>query len=188
MTPAIIEDHAESCDTHVGIAQLKANIKTSTRAIDIHGSDDPPPVADDYMYDFKYNHPLPTTGLVGIEIPQDCDAQTEAGNIVESLSTALAVADAEAFTSLFLDYGSVYAKFRVSHQMSLTIQCRCLARQARLHMGSTHIQLSSSDTESCRGSALADQGFKLWVFGTSPKGRSSIRRFRSIADRGIFRD
>jgi hypothetical protein len=156
MTPSIIEDHTESCDTHVNITQLKANIRTSTRAIDIDGSQDPPPVADDYMYDFKYNHPLPTTELLGIEIPQDCDARIEAGNIVESLSAALGVADAEAFTSLFLDYGTVYAACRISHQISLTIQCRCLARQARVHMGPTHLQFSSSDTESCRGSALAN--------------------------------
>jgi hypothetical protein len=184
MTPSIIEDHAERCGTHVNIAQLKANMKTSTMTTAIYGSQDPPPVADDYMYDFKYNHPLPSTGLLGIEISQDCNAQIEAGNIVESLSAALGVADAEAFTSLFLDYGSVYVKCRVSDQMSLTTRCRSLARQARFYMGPTHFQLSSSNTESCQRPALANQGLKLWVLGTSPKDHSSLRRLCAIADRG----
>jgi hypothetical protein len=184
MTPSIIADHAESCDTHVDIAQLKANMKTSTMTTAIYGSQHPPPVAEDYMYDFKYNHPLPSIGLLEIEIPRDCNAQTAAGNIVESLSAALGVADTEAFTSLFLDYGSVYVEWSVSDQMSLTIRRRSLARQARFHMGPTHFQLSSSDTESCRGSALANEGLELWVLGTSTRDRSSLRRLCAIADRG----
>ncbi|CAG5186715.1 uncharacterized protein ALTATR162_LOCUS11681 [Alternaria atra] len=64
-----------------------------------------PPVADDFMYDFKYNHPLPTTDLLGIDIPADCNAQTEAEGIVERLSNAMRKGDAHAFADLFLDYG-----------------------------------------------------------------------------------
>jgi hypothetical protein len=63
------------------------------------------PVADDFMYDFKYNHSLPTADILGVEIPNDCDAQKEAEGIVARLSTATQVADAQAFTALFLDYG-----------------------------------------------------------------------------------
>ncbi|CAN9316861.1 unnamed protein product [Alternaria alternata] len=64
-----------------------------------------PPVADDFMYDFKYNHPLPTTEILGIDIPADCNAQLEAEGIVEKLSTVMRKGDANAFADLFLDYG-----------------------------------------------------------------------------------
>ncbi|CAN9228861.1 unnamed protein product [Alternaria alternata] len=64
-----------------------------------------PPVADDFMYDFKYNHPLPTTDILGIDIPADCNAQLEAEGIVEKLSTVMRKGDANAFADLFLDYG-----------------------------------------------------------------------------------
>jgi hypothetical protein len=67
----------------------------------------PKPVADDFMYDFKYNHSLPTTDILGVEIPIDCDAQKEAEGIVARLSTATSEGDAQAFTELFLDYGEI---------------------------------------------------------------------------------
>ncbi|KAK4928508.1 hypothetical protein LTR66_016224, partial [Elasticomyces elasticus] len=63
------------------------------------------PVADDFMYDFKYNHPLPTTDVLGIDIPADCDAQKEAEGIAANLSKATSEEDPHAFAELFLDYG-----------------------------------------------------------------------------------
>jgi hypothetical protein len=63
------------------------------------------PVADDFMYDFKYNHSLPTTDILGVKIPTDCDTQKEAEGIVARLSTATSKGDAQAFAGLFLDYG-----------------------------------------------------------------------------------
>lgn len=63
------------------------------------------PVADDFMYDFKYNHSLPTTDVLGVDIPADCDAQKEAEGIVARLETATTKGDAHAFAALFLDYG-----------------------------------------------------------------------------------
>ncbi|KAL3458790.1 hypothetical protein BJX64DRAFT_301721 [Aspergillus heterothallicus] len=63
------------------------------------------PVAGDFMYDFKYNHSLPTVDVLGVEIPVDCDAQKEAEGIVARLSAATADTDAHAFAGLFLDYG-----------------------------------------------------------------------------------
>ncbi|KAJ6024347.1 hypothetical protein N7540_005144 [Penicillium herquei] len=63
------------------------------------------PVADDFMYDFKFNHPLPTTDILGVDIPADCDSQKEAEGIVARLSKATSEGDAEAFAELFLDYG-----------------------------------------------------------------------------------
>ncbi|CAG9972548.1 unnamed protein product [Clonostachys byssicola] len=64
-----------------------------------------PPVADDFMYDFKYNHALPTTDVLGIEVPSDCNAQVEAEGIVRNLSKAMGAGDAQAFTDMFLEYG-----------------------------------------------------------------------------------
>lgn len=67
----------------------------------------PKPVADDFMYDFKYSHSLPTTDILGAKIPTDCDAQKEAEDIVAHLSTATSKGDAQAFAGLFLDYGEI---------------------------------------------------------------------------------
>lgn len=70
----------------------------------------PKPVADDFMYDFKYNHSLPTTDILGVKIPANCDAQKEAEGIVARLSTATSEEDAQAFAALFLDYGETLHK------------------------------------------------------------------------------
>lgn len=70
----------------------------------------PKPVANDFMYDFKYNHSLPTTDVLGVDIPADCDAQKEAEGIVARLSTATSEGDAQAFAALFLDYGKKVQK------------------------------------------------------------------------------
>lgn len=64
-----------------------------------------PPVADDYMYDFKFNHPLPTSDVLGVEIPADCDAQKEAETIVNRLAEVLGAGDAQGFANLFLENG-----------------------------------------------------------------------------------
>ena len=71
--------------------------------------DDPPkpPIADDFMYDFKYNHALPTTDVLGIEIPTDCDAQKEAEAIVARLSEVMGNGNAQSFTDMFLEYGKL---------------------------------------------------------------------------------
>ncbi|KAI1455145.1 FAD/NAD(P)-binding domain-containing protein [Annulohypoxylon moriforme] len=66
---------------------------------------DKPPVADDYMYDFKYNHTLPTSDVLGIEVPIDCDAQKEAEAIVARLADVLGKGDAQGFADMFLEYG-----------------------------------------------------------------------------------
>lgn len=71
-----------------------------------------PPVADDFMYDFKYNHPLPTPQSLGINIPAGCDAQQAAESIVSLLSKAMIAGDATAFGDLFLEFGKSI-KFKV---------------------------------------------------------------------------
>ncbi|ODO05209.1 flavin-containing monooxygenase [Cryptococcus wingfieldii CBS 7118] len=64
-----------------------------------------PSVADDFMYDFKYNHSLPTTDALGVSIPEDADPQAAAEELLAKLSQALGKGDAQAFTGSFLDYG-----------------------------------------------------------------------------------
>ena len=90
------DDRMGSIDT---IPEIKSDIVIGKHEIP------KPPVADDFMYDFEYNHPLPTTDLLGIEIPANCNAQVEAEGIVERISNAMGKGDVEAFTDLFLDYG-----------------------------------------------------------------------------------
>ncbi|KAK2762373.1 flavin-containing monooxygenase [Colletotrichum kahawae] len=98
MAPSTVFDHAEA--NGVDIA-ARATVKQA----ELNGTAERPPVADDYMYDFKYNHALPTTDVLGVQIPQDCDAQAEAEGIVRQLSDALGTGNAEAFADLFLEYG-----------------------------------------------------------------------------------
>lgn len=95
------------------------SIKSKSKNVVVKSSgeetEEKPPVADDFMYDFKYNHPLPTTDVLGIEIPANCDAQKEAEGIVEKISEAMSRGDAQAFTDLFLEAGQqrchCYGKF-----------------------------------------------------------------------------
>jgi hypothetical protein len=103
MAPSIIDPYS-GIDNHTAeINALKA--KAAPKQADMNGTAQPPPVADDYMYDFKFNHPLPTTDVLGMDIPKDCNAQMEADGIVERLSDALASGNADAFADTFLDYG-----------------------------------------------------------------------------------
>ena len=65
----------------------------------------PPPVADNFMYDFKYNHGLPTIDALGTDIPGATDPQAEADNLVRRLEQVLGQGDAAGFAEMFLDYG-----------------------------------------------------------------------------------
>ncbi|RAH72502.1 flavin-containing monooxygenase [Aspergillus aculeatinus CBS 121060] len=85
----------------VSLTDLKAQVVVS----ELDTPSSKPPVDDNYMYDFKYNHPLPTSDVLGIEIPSDCDAQKEAETIVARLSESMGAGDAQAFTDLFLPCG-----------------------------------------------------------------------------------
>lgn len=97
MAPSVVIDPIR--DTVVPLA----NAKSKTVVLDHDNV--AKPVADDFMYDFKYNHPLPTIDVLGVDIPADCDAQKEAESIVTRLSEATANADASAFADLFLEHG-----------------------------------------------------------------------------------
>ncbi|KUL88290.1 hypothetical protein ZTR_04947 [Talaromyces verruculosus] len=81
------------------------------------------PVEDNFMYDFKYNHSLPTTEVLGVEIPTDCDARKEAEGIVAQLSKATSEGDAQAFAGLFLDYGeNIHHKINISAPANFNYQ------------------------------------------------------------------
>lgn len=89
-------------DNKIDITDLKVKVVSNHVELDATPK---PPVADDFMYDFKYNHVLPTADLLGIEIPRDCDAQREAENILAHLSDVIGRGDARAFADMFLEYG-----------------------------------------------------------------------------------
>jgi len=65
----------------------------------------PAPVADNFMYDFKYNHPLPTIDALGADIPHDSDPNQIAESLAADLSTAWSSETGDQFAGMFLDYG-----------------------------------------------------------------------------------
>jgi hypothetical protein len=101
-----------------------ADLKPQVLVRQLEEEEAKPPVADNFMYDFKYNHSLPTPDVLGIEIPANCDAPKEAEGIVARLSEALGAGDAQAFTDLFLDYGvfSTYFRYNCSWILTLSLQ------------------------------------------------------------------
>lgn len=97
------------------LAAFKAKVAANETAM--NGSAHPPPVADDYMYDFKYNHHLPTTDTLGVAFPSKCDAQAEADGIAKRLSDALGAGNADAFVEMFLEYGKIYPEPRLNRKL-----------------------------------------------------------------------
>lgn len=103
-TPGAIQHHNANIDdvkTKVVVEQVEVEVSPT------------PPVADNFMYDFKYNHTLPTTDVLGVEIPSDCDTLKAAEGIVGSLSRTMGEGDAQAFTDLFLEYGEFQLELSV---------------------------------------------------------------------------
>lgn len=99
---AIHEPRVPHVSNKIDIAALKAKVVLNHVELETTPK---PPVADDFMYDFKYNHPLPTSNVLGFEIPSDCDAQKEAEGIISRLSAAMGAGNAQAFADMFLEYG-----------------------------------------------------------------------------------
>lgn len=161
----------------VSLTDLKAQVVVS----ELDTPSSKPPVDDNYMYDFKYNHPLPTSDVLGIEIPSDCDAQKEAETIVARLSESMGAGDAQAFTDLFLPYGRSYSVLPYGMHMQptdMTIpQYRCLARQAVLHLGLPHIQLPPRHLEGCPGPFPHYESHQLQVLQSRSRGFPPIPRF-----------
>lgn len=71
-----------------------------------------PLVEDDFMYDFKYNFPLPTHG-VGAEIfdftvDDEKNKQAIAEGFLKELEQIIQARDSQAFAGLFLDSGKFH--------------------------------------------------------------------------------
>ncbi|GKZ36830.1 hypothetical protein AbraIFM66950_008062 [Aspergillus brasiliensis] len=81
------------------------DIKAQVLVQELDSPSSKPPVDDNFMYDFKYNHALPTSDVLGIEIPADCNPQREAEGIVVRLSQSMGAGNAKAFADMFLPYG-----------------------------------------------------------------------------------
>ena len=91
--------HHQTADIH----GLKA--KTVVSQVEFEATPKPP-VADNFMYDFQYNHDLPTIGRFGVvDIPATYDARKEATGITSRLGEAMGNGDAPGFADLFLDFG-----------------------------------------------------------------------------------
>ncbi|KIW98256.1 uncharacterized protein Z519_01840 [Cladophialophora bantiana CBS 173.52] len=99
---ALITTHEPAIDNKVDIHDIKSKGHVSHVELEATAN---PPVADNFMYDFKYNHALPTSDALGIEIPADCDAQKEAEAILKRLSEVMGKGDAQAFADMFLEFG-----------------------------------------------------------------------------------
>lgn len=99
-------------------AVSKATIQS--KSVTLNHDQVPKPVADDFMYDFKYNHTLPTTDVLGVKIPTDCDAYQEAEGIVARLFEAISEEDPQAFAELFLHYGETLHKKGPKSRLWLT--------------------------------------------------------------------
>lgn len=91
--------HHQTADVH----DLK--VKTVVSQVELEVTPRPP-VADNFMYDFQYNHDLPTIGRFGVvDIPATYDAREEAMGIMSRLGEAMGNGDAPGFADLFLDFG-----------------------------------------------------------------------------------
>ena len=99
--------HATYDESPVTDVNIPRDIKAKVVVKNVELQVDPPkPVADDFMYDFKYNHALPTKDVLGVEVPADCDAQKAAESINAQLESILSIGNAEEFANLFLEYGT----------------------------------------------------------------------------------
>ncbi|KAM0746806.1 FAD/NAD(P)-binding domain-containing protein [Meredithblackwellia eburnea MCA 4105] len=85
------------------IADLKAKLVNGKTEVEVDAPK--PPVADNFMYDFQYNHSLPTLDVLGVQVPEDTDAAKEAQLLADRLSEVLGKGDAKGFAGLFIDYG-----------------------------------------------------------------------------------
>ena len=100
------------------ISDLKAKTVVNNVEIEITPK---PPVADNFMYDFKYNHDLPTIGRFGvITVPNDCDAKAEATALMSKLSEVMGSGDASGFAGMFLESGKFSLKCELSTYLRAT--------------------------------------------------------------------
>jgi len=86
MSPTAIFDNApDAADP----ANLKAKLVAGQAEVETAS----PPVADNFMYDFKYNHALPTIDVLGQDIAADVNAQEVAEELLAKLEQIIAEKD-----------------------------------------------------------------------------------------------
>lgn len=100
------------------------------------------PVADDYMYAFKYNFPLPTHDENSnvLDFTQDDEQclQAIAVRNLKQLEQVIQSRDSKAFAKLFLDSGKLNGA--ACFLGITTDSIRCVERQAYFHVGLSFIQ------------------------------------------------
>ena len=86
----------------VDLADLKA--KSVAGHVELEATPKPP-VADDFMYDFRFNHSLPTIDALGRDVPEDTDALSQAQALTDRIAEVLGSGDADGFADMFLEFG-----------------------------------------------------------------------------------
>lgn len=111
------------------------------------------PVADDFMYAFKYNFPLPThnEGSDVLDFTQDDEASADiiAEQFLKKFEQIIQSRDAKEFANLFLDSGKSALWSDLVN--SKTDDERCLERQSRFHLGLSFVQHSTEHRKSSLG-------------------------------------
>lgn len=104
MAPSAIKTEVDG--QQVDVADLKAKIVNDQKEIEVESPEEKDPVAPNFMYDFKYNTPLPTFDREGRDFPADTDAPAIVNEFVENkLAPALRSGDGKAFAGLFFKKG-----------------------------------------------------------------------------------
>jgi len=116
MTPtAVFDSPTHAVSAQIGDLKAKAASKSlngiEAKVVDgkVEVQHSPSPLADDYMYDFQYNHSLPTHDALGVAIADDVDATKVAEDLVAQLSDFLGNGKAQEFANLFVEYGQSFS-------------------------------------------------------------------------------
>ncbi|WVW85907.1 hypothetical protein I302_107945 [Kwoniella bestiolae CBS 10118] len=206
MAPIAI--HHQPAADHSNAADLKSkalvNNGNGTRPLPVY----PDAVAADYMYKFKYNHPLPTHGAEGRKISESTDPKSVAQEMASKLSQALAASDATQFTDLFMEHGvwrdralftwdyrtfnfreainkaacDLFPQTPVSKVTLIEPQPKIERPYPDLSFIQAHISL---ETDIASGTALVniiqtEEGFRIWTFNTTIE---SLHGFPEIPER-----
>lgn len=126
MAPTAISHSHSQTAGQVDIADLKAKVVAGHVEIE---EDHKPPVADNFMYDFKFNHALPTIDVLGVDVPDSVDAPAQADALLQTLEKVLGRGDATGFAEMFLDYGKTWTSrvsFKADMQASGGTSCPLL--------------------------------------------------------------
>ncbi|KIR51727.1 flavin-containing monooxygenase [Cryptococcus gattii Ru294] len=194
MAPAAIKTEVDS--QQVDVADLKTKIVNDQKEIEVESSDEKDPVAPNFMYDFKYNTPLPTFDREGRDFPANTDAQAIVNEFVENeLAPALQSGiwrDKVAFTWTYRTFNFHDAIERAAtdllpsaHVENVTIIAPSPSVQ-RPYPDLSYIQAHLTlDTEQINASVVmnllnTDEGIKIWTFHSVIEG---LRAFPELPNR-----